>query len=50
MDVFLFTSKSESSPLAVWEAMLAALPIVSYDVGDVKEYITHLRSGYIANF
>tara|TARA_B100001741_G_C16554025_1_gene601278 strand:- start:2401 stop:3528 length:1128 start_codon:yes stop_codon:yes gene_type:complete len=48
MDVFLFTSKSESSPLAVWEAMLAALPIVSYDVGDVKEYITHLRSGYIA--
>ena len=44
-----YSSKSESSPLAiVWEAMLAALPVVSYDVGDVKEYITHLRSGYIA--
>ena len=49
LDIFLFTSKSESSPLAVWEAMLAAKPIVTYDVGDVKEYITHLKSGYIVD-
>ena len=47
MDIFLFTSSSESSPLAVWEAMLAACPVVTYDVGDVSEYITHMKSGYI---
>ena len=47
-DIFLFTSSSESSPLAVWEAMLSSCPVVTYDVGDVSKYITHLDTGYIS--
>ena len=47
-DIFLFTSSSESSPLAVWEAMLSSCPIVTYDVGDISRYITHLDTGYIS--
>ena len=48
LDIFLFTSKSESSPLAIWEAMYSECPVVTYEVGDVKEYINHMKSGYVA--
>jgi len=46
-DYFLFTSSSESSPLAVWEAMLFSLPIISYDVGDIGKYIQLDKSGIL---
>lgn len=35
-DVFILTSFSEGSPVAVKEAMAVNLPVVSVDVGDVK--------------
>ena len=42
-------SKFESSPLAVWEAMSCAKPVVSFDVGDVSMYIKDNKSGFIVN-
>lgn len=36
-DMFLFTSRLECAPLVILEAMAAATPWVSYDVGNVTE-------------
>lgn len=41
IDVFMCTSKFESSPTAIWEAMSMAKSVISTDVGDVKDYINH---------
>ncbi len=49
LDIFLFTSKSESSPISVWEAMMMGLPIVSYRVGDVDKYILDDLNGFTAD-
>ena len=47
MDIYVCTSKNESSPLSVWEAMSMKKPIVSTDVGDVPKYIKNDVNGYI---
>ena len=47
MDMYLCTSNAESSPIAVWEAMSMAKPIVSTDVGDVAKYVNPGKSGEI---
>ncbi len=49
-DVFLFTSIAENLPLVVLEAMGAGTPVVSFDVGGVKEVVTHKKNGYIAEY
>ena len=38
-DVFALTSNTEQMPLSVLEAMAAALPVVSTDVGDVRSML-----------
>lgn len=45
-DMYLCVSRFESSPMAVWEAMAMAKPIVSTDVGDVKDYLERGRCGF----
>lgn len=47
MDVYVCSSRAESSPTAVWEAMAMECPVVSTDVGDVPRYIVNGENGYV---
>lgn len=46
-DCLLLTSMSEGSPMVVKEALLCALPVVSTDVGDVKEMLADISPSAI---
>ena len=43
VDCFLMTSHTEGSPQVIKEAMACGCPIVSVDVGDVKERISGVK-------
>tara|TARA_B110000858_G_C17800699_1_gene475075 strand:- start:1171 stop:2319 length:1149 start_codon:yes stop_codon:yes gene_type:complete len=47
IDIYVCTSKNESSPLSVWEAMSMEKAIVSTDVGDVKKFVNDGVNGLI---
>lgn len=47
-DSFLMTSISEGSPQVIKEAMACGCPVVSVDVGDVKERMQGLDGCYVA--
>ena len=47
MEIYICTSKNESSPLSVWEAMSMEKAIVSKDVGDVSKFIKNGVNGFI---
>jgi len=49
-DVLLLTSLWEGSPNVIKEAMACNLPIVSTDVGDVKEVIRNTKACYICSY
>ncbi|MCK0131226.1 glycosyltransferase family 4 protein [Flavobacteriaceae bacterium F08102] len=48
--VFILTSYNEGSPNVIKEAMACNIPIVSTDVGDVKEVIGNTEGCYLCSF
>ena len=46
-DICVFTSISEASPTAIWEAMAMRKAIVTTDVGSVNQYIEDGISGFV---
>lgn len=46
----LMTSHREGSPVVIKEAMACGTPIVSVDVGDVKEVLSSVNGCYISNY
>ncbi|TKD70810.1 glycosyltransferase family 4 protein [Pseudalkalibacillus hwajinpoensis] len=47
MDLLLLTSKKEVFPMVMLEAMAAGTPLLSVDVGGVKEAIIHNETGFL---
>lgn len=48
-DIFVLCSISESSPVALWEAMSQKKPIISTNVGDLSLFNKNHPCGYIIN-
>ena len=46
-DIYICTSRNESSPVAIWEAMSCYLPIISTDVGDLENFNKKYNFGFI---
>lgn len=46
-DVYVCTSKYESGPISVWEAMSMAKPTVSTNVGDVAHFFEKGQCGFV---
>ena len=46
-DTLLLTSDWEGFPLTIWEAMAAGIPIISTDVGGIKEILEKEKCGLI---
>jgi glycosyltransferase involved in cell wall biosynthesis len=47
IDIFTLTSRAEGVPIALFEAMSAAKPVVSVDVGSIQEIIQDGRTGFL---
>jgi glycosyltransferase involved in cell wall biosynthesis len=47
MDVFALSSDTEQMPLVILEAMATGLPIVSTDVGDVRDMVAPENQGMV---
>ena len=48
MDGFLLTSQMEANPVSILEAMSIGIPVVSTDVGSIREAIKNEENGYLA--
>lgn len=49
MDIICLTSKNEGTPVSLIEAQAAGIPVVSTDVGGVKDVVNDGKSGYVVD-
>lgn len=49
LDIVVLTSLNEGTPISLMEAQAAARPVVSTDVGAVKELVLHEKTGFITS-
>jgi len=49
LKILLISSRHESGPIVMKEAMLCGIPVISNDIGEVKDYIINGKNGYIVN-
>ena len=49
-DLLLVTSLSETGPLIVKEAMACNIPVISTDVGDVKQIFKNVNGYYVTDY
>jgi glycosyltransferase involved in cell wall biosynthesis len=47
-DVFVLSTRYDSLPLSIIEAMRAGLPVIATGVGGIPELITHGFNGYVS--
>jgi glycosyltransferase involved in cell wall biosynthesis len=47
LDIFTLTSHTEGVPIALFEAMSAAKPVLSADVGSIREVVEEGRTGFL---
>lgn len=46
-DLILITSEKEGFPLVIWEAMYNSVPVVSSDIGGIREILINEKCGYV---
>jgi len=47
MDIFAFTSKSETQGMVLVEAMAAGVPVVALDAPGARDVVTHQKNGWL---
>jgi glycosyltransferase involved in cell wall biosynthesis len=47
MDIVCLTSKNEGTPVSIIEAQAAGLPVVSADVGGVRDILEEGKAGFV---
>lgn len=49
-DVMILTSKNEGTPVALIQAQMAGIPVISTNVGSAAEVFSDQESGYLCNY
>jgi L-malate glycosyltransferase len=49
LSILLISSKHESGPIVMKEAMLCGIPVIANDIGEVGGYVVNCKNGYIVN-